>query len=63
MKCRNCNYYGEFGKINLYPSDASFVGKMPNDEHVGSVDILVCPNCGNLTVMKNLIKNEKSLSK
>jgi hypothetical protein len=46
MKYRNCNYYGEFGKINPYPSDASFVGKMPNDEHVGSVDILVCPNCG-----------------
>ena len=33
-------------KINPYPSTTSFVGKIPNDEHVGSVDILVCPNCG-----------------
>ena len=66
MKWLVCNYSGEFGTIDVSSSDgyASAIGRMPKpNNHIGSVDILVCPNCGALhSTMRNKINMQERKS-
>ena len=51
-KCRACGYSGEFGVITASSGDGYtlLLGCMPRPiGHVGAVDLLVCPACGNVT--------------
>lgn len=67
MKCLTCNFEGAFGTITISSSDgyASAIGRMPNPKrknefnHLGSIDIFVCPNCGSLhSTMRGTIAME-----
>jgi hypothetical protein len=50
--CLVCLYKGEFGTLSVFAGGeygGSMIGRMPPPiGHLGSVDILVCPECGAL---------------
>ena len=59
MVCYVCNQFkGPANKWGLiYNYNSSFIGELPK-EHIGSVGILVCPNCGALhTTLRGQIKD------
>lgn len=63
MKCYVCSFEGDAGKFGILDISGggmymSIIAQMP-DQHIGSVKIFVCPDCGALhTNMRGAIANK-----
>ena len=57
--CLVCSYFGEFGHIEINAADGYTwtILRLPEPlGHRGSVDLLVCPNCGAVSIPTEALK-------